>query len=239
MNNPQSTGAVQALRSGSTRQAPQAAGALHAFQSPAPPTVLPIAPVAPLERLLMRNLHAHRALFAQLDALADDICAAGAAMAAALANGGRLYFFGNGGSASDSQHLAAELSGRLRQERGPLAAMALTADSAAMTAIANDYGYEQVFARQIGAYGRPGDCAVGISTSGDSPNVLRALDAARDAGMTCIGLLGRSGGAALALTDHAVVVPAQDSARIQEAHIFIGHTWCGQIEQALGLVPPG
>jgi D-sedoheptulose 7-phosphate isomerase len=191
----------------------------------------------PLHALLMHNLRAHRALFDSLDALAADICGAGAAMAATLAAGGRLFFFGNGGSASDSQHLAAELSGRLRRERGPLAALALTADSAALTAIANDYGYAQVFARQLRAFGRPGDCAVGISTSGESPNVLQALQAARALGMRCIGLLGRGGGAALALTDHAVVVPAQDSARIQEAHIFIGHTWCGQIEQALGLVP--
>jgi D-sedoheptulose 7-phosphate isomerase len=118
-----------------------------------------------------------------------------------------------------------------------LAALALSADSAAVTAIANDYGYAQVFARQLQAFGRPGDCAVALSTSGESPNVLVALDAARALGLTCIGLLGRSGGAARALVHHAVVVPAQDSARIQEAHLFIGHTWCAQIEQALGLVP--
>lgn len=195
------------------------------------------APLPPPQALLARNLHAHREVFEDLERLAADICAAGAAMAAAVEAGGRLIFFGNGGSASDSLHLAAELTGRLRHERRPLAALSLAADSAALTAIANDYGYAQVFARQLRGLGRPGDCAIGISTSGESPSVLRAMEAAHVLGMTCIGLLGRDGGTAQALAHHAVVVPAQDSARIQEAHIFIGHTWCGQIEQALGLVP--
>ena len=189
-----------------------------------------------LRRLLDRNLHAHRQLFAALDALAPPICAAGALLADTLARGGRLFFFGNGGSASDSLHLAAEFTGRLRHERRPLAALALNADVAALTAIANDYGYAEVFARQLAALARPGDCAVAISTSGHSPNVLKALQATRFLGISAVALLGRDGGAARTLADHAVVVPHEDSARIQEAHIFIGHTWCGQVEMALGLV---
>jgi D-sedoheptulose 7-phosphate isomerase len=188
--------------------------------------------------LLQRNLQAHRRVFAELEMLAEDICAAAALLTGTLARGGRIFFFGNGGSASDSLHLAAEFTGRLRQERQPLAAIALNADAAALTAIANDYGYAEVFARQLAALGRHGDCAVGISTSGQSPNVLRALQVARSLGLSSVGLLGRDGGAAKALVDQAVVVPHEDSARIQEAHIFIGHTWCGQVESTLGLVPP-
>ena len=187
--------------------------------------------------LFAHNLRQHRAVFDALDRLRDDVAAAAAVMAQVLERGGRLFFFGNGGSASDSEHLAAELSGRLRRERRPLAAQSLAADSAALSAIANDYGYAEVFARQLQALGRPGDAAIGISTSGASPNVLRGFEAARARGMTCIGLLGRDGGPARALADCAVVVPHEDSARIQEAHIFIGHTWCGQIECALGLLP--
>jgi D-sedoheptulose 7-phosphate isomerase len=193
-------------------------------------------PSCDLRKLLDRNLRAHRQLFAELDALAPQICAAAAVLTDTLARGGRLFFFGNGGSASDSLHLAAELTGRLRQERRPLAALALNADVAALTAIANDYGYAEVFARQLSALARPGDCAVAISTSGNSPNVLKALQVARTLGISTVALLGRDGGAARALADHAVVVPHEDSARIQEAHIFIGHTWCGQAEAALGLV---
>jgi D-sedoheptulose 7-phosphate isomerase len=189
-----------------------------------------------LAPLLHRNLQAHRAVFAALEALEQPICAAANLMTQALREGGRLLFFGNGGSASDSQHLAAEFSGRLRLERRPLAALALTADSAALTAIGNDYGFAEIFARQLAAHARAGDVAIGISTSGRSPNVLRAFEVARAMGLCCIGLLGRDGGAACAAVDVAVVVPHEDSGRIQEAHIFIGHTWCGQIEAALGLV---
>ena len=200
-----------------------------------PPEAPASAPGA-LQQLLDRNLRAHRQLFAELDALAPQVCAAAAVLAGTLARGGRLFFFGNGGSASDSLHLAAEFTGRLRQERRPLAALALNADVAALTAIANDYGYVEVFARQLAALARPGDCAVAISTSGHSPNVLQALKTARTLRVSTVALLGRDGGAARALANQAVVVPHEDSARIQEAHIFIGHTWCGQVEAALGLV---
>jgi len=188
-----------------------------------------------LQALLQANLAQHRVAIGCLDDLAEPIGAAALLMARTLAAGGRLLFFGNGGSCSDSQHIAAELTGRLRHDRRPLAALALTADSAALTAIGNDYGYDEVFARLLTAHARSGDVAIGISTSGRSPNVLRAFDAARALGAHCVGLLGRDGGAARAAVDVAVVVPHADSARIQEAHILIGHTWCDQIEALLGL----
>jgi D-sedoheptulose 7-phosphate isomerase len=188
------------------------------------------------EALFDGNLQQHRRLFDQIDALRAAVCSAAEAMTGTLRRGGRLLFCGNGGSASDSLHLAAEFNGRLAAEREPLAALALNADTATLTAVANDYGYEQVFARPLRALSRPGDCLVVLSTSGRSPNVLRALEAARVSGVATVALLGRDGGPARALADIAVVVPHADSARIQEAHIFIGHTWCGQIEQALGLV---
>lgn len=187
--------------------------------------------------LFERNLSAHRRVFAQLDGLADDIAKVGAHLADTLLAGGRLLFFGNGGSASDSMHIAAELSGRLRHERRALPALALNADAAAMTAIANDYGYAEVFARLLAAQAKAGDCAIGLSTSGRSANVLRAFETAQAMGVSRVALLGRDGGPARALADLAVVVPDDDSARVQEAHIFIGHTWCGQIEMLLGLVP--
>ena len=182
------------------------------------------------------NLREHRRLFESMEALAVPVHAAAQAMTQCLRRGGRLLFLGNGGSAADSQHLAAEFAGRLRRERAPLAALALSADAVTLTALANDYGYEAVFARQLEAQARPGDCVVAISTSGRSPNVLRALEAAQRLGLARIALLGRDGGAARALAEHAVVVPHEDSGRIQEAHIFIGHTWCGLVERALGLV---
>ena len=191
---------------------------------------------AAMQRLFQHNLLQHRRLFSAIDELRDAVCEAAALMTDTLRAGGRLMFCGNGGSTSDSQHLAAEFSGRLKHERRPLAAIALSADGVALTAIANDYGYEEVFARQLQAHARRGDCLIVLSTSGASRNVLRALQAARTLGLPCIALLGRDGGAARHWADLAIVVPHDDSARIQEAHIFIGHTWCGQIEAALGCV---
>jgi D-sedoheptulose 7-phosphate isomerase len=207
------------------------------LQQPQPPLLDPELSGGLAARLFARNLMEHRALFDAVDALQDAVCDAALRMADTLARGGKLLFLGNGGSASDSLHLAAELSGRLRTERQPLPALALCADSAALTAIANDYGYEQVFARQVRAHARAGDCVIGISTSGRSPNVLRAFEAAGELGASRIALLGCGGGAAAAMADVALVVPSAHSARIQEAHIFIGHTLCGQIEVLLGLVP--
>lgn len=156
-------------------------------------------------------------------------------MIAALTDGHKLMFCGNGGSASDSQHMAAEFTGRFVKDRRPLAALALTTDTSALTSIANDYSFDEVFSRQVVALGKPGDCLIAISTSGNSKNVIRAAQAARAADVRTIGFLGRDGGNLLSLCDVAIVVPSTTTARIQEAHNFIGHTLCGLVEQALGL----
>jgi D-sedoheptulose 7-phosphate isomerase len=185
--------------------------------------------------LYLRNLAEHRALFERLDELDEAVDRAGALLVDALAGGGKAMFCGNGGSAADSQHLAAEFTGRFIRDRRPLAALALSTDSSALTCIGNDYDFDQVFARQVRGLGRPGDVVVGISTSGNSGNVLRAFEVAREGGMATLGLLGRDGGRLLAMSDVAVVVPSDITARIQEAHITIGHTLCGLVEEGLGL----
>lgn len=188
---------------------------------------------APL--LFQANLDEHLRLFQQLAALTPDVNEAGRRIAAALAQGGKLLLCGNGGSAADAQHIASELTGRFIHERRPLAGIALTTDSSALTCIGNDYAFDEVFARQLRALGRPGDVLIGISTSGNSANVVKAAQAARDMGVTFVGLLGRDGGALKPLSDVAIVVPSAVTARIQEAHILIGHTLCGLIEHELGL----
>jgi len=150
-----------------------------------------------------------------------------------LTTGGKLILFGNGGSAADAQHIAAELVGRYKCERRGLAAIALTVNTSALTAIANDYGFEHVFARQVEALGSPGDIALGISTSGDSPNVLRGVEAARLKGMGTIGLTGQSGGELKAKVDYCLCVPSRETPRIQEAHILLGHILCDFVEGEL------
>lgn len=181
------------------------------------------------------HLAEHRALFAQLDVLAGDVQRAADRISDALRAGGKVMFCGNGGSAADSQHLASEFTGRFVNERRPLAALALSTDSSALTCIANDYAFDQVFERPLRGLGRRGDVLVAISTSGRSPNVQRAVLAAREMGITVIGLLGRDGGSIRAASDVAIVVPSPTTARIQEAHIFIGHTLCALVEAKLGL----
>jgi D-sedoheptulose 7-phosphate isomerase len=181
------------------------------------------------------HLAEHRALFAQLDVLAPAVQRAAEVIAQSLRAGGKVMFCGNGGSAADSQHLASELTGRFVDDRRPLAALALSTDSSALTCIANDYAFDQVFERQLRALGRPGDVLVAISTSGRSPNVQRAAIAARELGIGVVGLLGRDGGSIKALSDIALVVPSHSTARIQEAHIFIGHTLCALVEASLGV----
>jgi D-sedoheptulose 7-phosphate isomerase len=140
---------------------------------------------------------------------------------------------GNGGSAADAQHLAAELVGRYRKDRAPLAALALTVDTSALTAIANDYAFEEVFARQIAGLGRPGDLLLALSTSGDSANVLAAVAAARANGIATIALTGAGGGRLAPLADLAIRVPAARSNAVQELHIAVGHILCGIVEDAL------
>ncbi|MAY65733.1 MAG: phosphoheptose isomerase [Rhodospirillaceae bacterium] len=156
--------------------------------------------------------------------------------AKSLKNGGKLLFFGNGGSAADCQHLATELTVRYKTDRAPLAAIALTTDSSALTAGANDLGFDQVFARQVQALGKPGDVAIGISTSGRSPNVLEALTAARAGGLIAAGLSGKDGGRMAGLADPLLIVPSDITARIQEMHITLGQMLCGALEIELGLV---
>jgi D-sedoheptulose 7-phosphate isomerase len=141
--------------------------------------------------------------------------------------------FGNGGSAMDASHMAAEFVGRYRRDRHALAAIALTTDQAKLTCIANDYDFSEIFARQVSALGRPGDVAIGISTSGNSPNVLKALETARDIGMITIGWTGGSGGKLTPLVDHLFVVPSTVVARIQETHITLGHVLCELVDEAL------
>ena len=154
----------------------------------------------------------------------------------AIESGNKIVFFGNGGSAGDAQHLATELTVRYIRDRAPIAALALTTDSSTLTAAGNDLGFEQLFARQIAALGKPGDVAVGISTSGKSPNVIAALTEAKRMGMVVTALGGRDGGAMAALADPILIVPAQASARIQEMHITLGQMLCGALELRLGLV---
>lgn len=177
----------------------------------------------------------HLALFEALGAIEPDVTQVAGVLAQSLRQGGKVMLCGNGGSAADSQHIAAELTGRFVKDRAPLAGLALSTDSSALTCIANDYSFDAVFERQVLGLGRPGDCLIGISTSGNSANVLRAVEAAKGIGIITIGLLGRDGGKLAGVVDNAVVVPSQTTARIQEAHIFIGHLWCTLIEQHLGV----
>jgi len=161
------------------------------------------------------------------------------AVVAALARGNTVFFFGNGGSAADSQHLAAELVGRFTLERRPLPGLALTTDTSILTSIGNDYGFDQIFIRQIQGLGRPGDVAIGLSTSGNSPNVLQAIGAARAGGMVTVALTGLGGGKLADQVDFCLRVPSTDTARIQESHIAIGHLICQGVDEALadGRIP--
>lgn len=186
--------------------------------------------------LFSTNLHEHIDLFGNLIGLGPDVERVCETVAASLGAGGKLLICGNGGSASDSQHMAAEFTGRFIKDRPPMAAIALSTDTSALTCIGNDYSFAEVFSRQVQALGRPGDCLIGISTSGNSLNVLNALEAANSIGMTTIGLLGRDGGKIVAICKHSIVVPNNVTARIQEAHILIIHTICGSVEMSLGLV---
>lgn len=150
-----------------------------------------------------------------------------------LRSGGKLLLFGNGGSAADSQHLAAEFVGRFVAERAGLPAIALTTDSSILTAVGNDYGFEQIFARQVEALGRPGDVAIGISTSGNSPNVLAAIRQAAKQQFKTIGLAGKNGGSLAKSADVSITVASDNTARVQECHITIGHIWCELVESKL------
>lgn len=180
-----------------------------------------------------QHFKSHVAVVESLSQQAEPIREAAQRCSTALAAGNKVLLCGNGGSAADAQHIAAELIGRFINDRRSLPAVALTTDTSALTAIANDYGYEQVFSRQIEGLAVPGDVLIAISTSGNSANVNRAAVSARERQCEVIGLSGKSGGALTALCDTALVVPSDVTARIQESHILIGHILCDLIEQSL------
>lgn len=165
--------------------------------------------------------------------MAGDVAEIADLTATALEDGGKLMFCGNGGSAADAQHLATEYVVRFQEERGPLPALALTTDSSLLTAAANDYGFEQVFARQVRALGRPGDVLFLHSTSGRSPNLLRAAEAGRERRVTTVALLARGGGELRGAVDHALVLPTDAGARAQEVQLAIGHIICQLVEEQL------
>ncbi|HOW88722.1 MAG TPA: D-sedoheptulose 7-phosphate isomerase [Elusimicrobiales bacterium] len=169
-------------------------------------------------------------------ALADKwavIAQIASVVAGTLRKGGRVLVCGNGGSAADSQHIAAELVGRFKLERRALSAIALTTDTSILTSLSNDYSYDQVFARQVEAHGRPGDVVIGLSTSGASPNVLKALQKAREMRLTTVGLLGRDGGVIKPACDMALVIENADTPRVQEMHILAAHIVCELVEASL------
>lgn len=184
----------------------------------------------------LQNLSQHLQLFSSLDILDDDITQAISIISLSLSQGGKLLLCGNGGSAADCQHIAAEFTGRFSKDRLPIGAISLTTDSSALTCISNDYSYEDVFKRQVQALGRKGDCLIGISTSGNSRNIFEAIRFANSIDINTIGLLGNNGGIIGPICDTKIVVPSQNTARIQEAHILIGHTICGEVEIKMGLV---
>lgn len=187
-----------------------------------------------LRKNIQSSIEVHSRL---LEACLPALNAAAEALISAYRGGHKAIFFGNGGSAADAQHLAAEFVGRYLLERPPLPALALHANTSSVTAIANDYGYDQVFARQLQALAAPGDVAVAISTSGNSRSVLEAVTAARKIGVTTIGLTGAEGGRMREMVDVLIAAPSNDTPRIQECHILVGHALCDAVEQALTAAP--
>lgn len=179
-------------------------------------------------------LREHIEVAVALRSLLPTVAAAAAKVVGTLRRDGRVFLCGNGGSAADAQHLAAELVGRFLRDRRPLPAVALTTDTSVLTAVANDFDYAEVFARQLAALGRPDDLLIAISTSGDSPNVLRAAEVARRRGIAVIGLTGSTGGKLLPLCDLCLCVPSDATPRIQEMHILVGHMLCEAAEHAFG-----
>jgi D-sedoheptulose 7-phosphate isomerase len=180
---------------------------------------------------LRRSLDQHQVVAGQLASVLPAIEELGAAFRTALAGGGRILAFGNGGSAAEAQHLAAELLGRAKADRAPLPALALVADASSLTAIANDYGFPDVFARQVSALATRKDLVVGITTTGRSENVIRGLEAAHKARAKTALLTGADGVRAAALADYAVVVPSAETARVQEMHILVVHMLCEIVDE--------
>lgn len=179
----------------------------------------------------LRGEHAaHMAMFGAMEPLFPIISEVAIAMQTTIKNGGKILIMGNGGSAADSQHIAAEIVGRFKKERKGMAAIALTTDTSILTSVGNDYGYDYIFARQIEALCRSEDLVIGITTSGNSANVVLAMEAAKKVGATTVGLIGGTGGKLLGLCDFNLIMPSNVTARIQEAHIFVGHSLCEILE---------
>ncbi len=175
----------------------------------------------------------HQQAFAQVKSLAPQVIKLAEAVLDCLRGGGKVLWMGNGGSAADAQHLSAELMVRYKAERGPLASIALTTDTSLITAHSNDYSFDTLFSRQVEGLARPGDLVIGISTSGNSGNIIKAVEQAQAMGVKSATLLGRDGGKLGQLADVCVIVPCDETARIQEAHIFIGHWLCEVLDQQL------
>jgi D-sedoheptulose 7-phosphate isomerase len=183
-------------------------------------------------RNIQESLAVQQAILAD-QALLDAVTKVGQKLAETLQRGGKIFFFGNGGSAADAQHLAAELVGRFEKERRALPAIALTVNTSTLTAIGNDYSFEALFARQLEGLGSRGDAAVGISTSGKSPNVLSALRSAKKMGILAVGMTGQCSPDMAELVDYCISVPSKRTARVQEAHILIGHILCELIDSGV------
>lgn len=186
-----------------------------------------------MKQLFLDRLQEHLETLRSLQALASQFQMIAEHLSLAIQKGHKICFMGNGGSAADAQHLAAELVGRFQRERRGLPSLAFTTDTSVLTAIANDYGYDQIFARQIESLCQPGDVVVGLSTSGNSPNVLLGIARAKELGLFTVGLAGKDGGQLARLADQCLTVPSPKAARTQEAHIFIGHCLCEAIEDKI------
>jgi D-sedoheptulose 7-phosphate isomerase len=193
-------------------------------------------PETPMQDTILTQIRQAQSVMAAMQAdtaLCQSVEAAARACIGSLQSGGKVLLAGNGGSAADAQHIAGELVSRFMFDRPGLPAVAMTTDTSILTAIGNDYGYERLFERQLQALGRKGDVFIAYSTSGKSPNILRALQAARAAGIVTIGFSGNRGGPMAELCDHLLAVPAADTPKIQEGHLVLGHILCGLIEEAL------
>ncbi len=186
--------------------------------------------LAPLKRSLEEHVETIQSL---LDSKLDEIEQTGRVICRTLAAGNKILLCGNGGSAADAQHIAAELVGRYEQQRRAFPAIALTTDTSALTALSNDFGYEEVFARQVLGLAREGDLLIAISTSGKSPNIVKAVTEAKRIGCQTLALTGCSGEPLASLCDSALVVPSERTSRVQEAHITIGHLWCEMVDRAV------
>ena len=186
-------------------------------------------------KMLVAKIQTLSSMLVQVEAKHLDSFAVSAEIfSSALKNGNTIFWCGNGGSAAESSHLAVELIGRFKNNRRPLPSISLNADTSALTCIANDFGYDEIFARQLEGLASRGDVLVVLSTSGKSENILRALRKAKEIGVVTIALLGKGGGQALDLADHAIVIDSTETARIQEIHLLLGHTFCEYAEKDMG-----